>query len=523
MDNKKIEGAGSFNASAKGVGHNLPSSNNANASNPKTIALKPLDVSSYPLSVGTIRASIYAGESLRKLIEWQKNKELEDKDYFTTSLLEPDSKLKGALEDLENVFFKEGLNLRQTLKSSLVKSNDLYEKEILAKALIALEEEDYFTNNFLLPSLEKRTGFLNLEVNHQFTLELLRSVSNDEREYIFEKIKYENIKDKNNFAETLSKIIEPNLMVDLLIRIDEKLTLPVFENEDGDERLKKRKEALQGIVIKLMQILNGGNFQVLLKDLKKLYNSFIDDELCKEVIQLISERKDAESINSLRELMLEKNDHSELSRRKQFDVLGYYAKQNKEFAVPTLKEFIEKEKDPFSVGHACYWLLNDCGIDGKRALLQVILKQIKNNIPSIPLACLTQMVVNGDPYRLAFKQLLLIGFDKEHNLKEAYLNLLNTLLGKIEKHAMLFHLDEEEIPDLLPDLIENLGIHKLLKWAVAGAGKSEIENENSKKNVKDILEAGFEINKTKLKKLLTEAILLANPNQVKLIHKVAGF
>ena len=525
MDSKRIDGAGSPNIpvprSTPGTALALPAPETLLENSKlaeEVCEVKPVDFWIHPKLFSGLRGSFYPAEGIRKFLDWQKSKLYVSQDKRFEDILAFDPTVSEILEDLKPVFSKSGLDLVLVLKNLLVNSSDFEDKAIIVKSLFSLGREDGFLSEYLVPILEKKSGLKNLENNYEFSTRLLSLAREQKLQETLQAIDYCCINNINDFASSLVRIKDPDFILDNLMTVSERLKL--------DESKGRDLEKVQRIALAVMKILDESSAPLPADHLTNLYKTAVTYDIGKEVAVLISKHFQADSTRIYKEQMFDHGNGTDEDRKKCFYALANYVSSTREHAVPTLKDILCKEEDPFIIGYATYALATSCAIDGKRTLVDLIVKQIRDGKPSVALAAVTQMSKYGEPYLATLKGLFYRTFQSDKGLKHAYLDFANTKVSLIEKGGnggMTFSLGLEEMPDLVLNLIENIGLKTFAKWATVGEGKTLEQKENFKTNAMDVLECGFEMNPGKLNCLLVESLSVDDSRSTEiLLKKLAG-
>lgn len=144
-------------------------------------------------------------------------------------------------------------------------------------------------------------------------------------------------------------------------------------------------------------------------------------------------------------------------RERRLDALRCYVNLARKEAVSNLKEFVLREQDPLLVQEACDLLLNTsiCGTAGSGALLEAIDKDIKDNEPSLALACLFSLHRYREP---VLRKLL----SSDLNVQEAFLKLEGLYLSmhNAASDEVNLEVDTQE----LRDFISQIGLQNIVSW-----------------------------------------------------------
>lgn len=148
-------------------------------------------------------------------------------------------------------------------------------------------------------------------------------------------------------------------------------------------------------------------------------------------------------------------------RARRLDALKRYAQLVRKDAVSNLKDFVLREQDPLLVQEASDLLLTNylCGRGGASALVEAVDKDMRNDSPSLPLACLFLLHRYREP---ALRKL----FSGDFNIEEALLRLDGLY---VTKHSVA---SEETNYDLITSnistYVSQIGLQNLVMWMTYG-------------------------------------------------------
>lgn len=458
---------------------------------------------------------------LRKFLIWFTKGTSSSLMERVNEVFSPSEQVEEAVIDLCASYEERGIDLSSTLKNLLVISTNFEEKVQIIKMLLALGKEEELYNEFFIPVLCKRKDFENLENNYEFCCKFLALLDIKKLREILSLLDYTQIGNINEFAASLTRIAEGEALLEELIKIS---NLNKVEESD-DLPTRNRKERIQSLALETCKKLIEASLPLKIETVKKLYKSCTNLKVNKEVCEIIKNNFPGDAPKIFKEQFLDDSDHSNNARLRRSYAINYYSKVAEVYGTNTLKEFIQSEKDPFLVSQATYILCNSCGIDGQRTILSTIVNQIRQNKTSLPLAALTLLVNNGEPFLSIFKNIFTKSYEKESGLREAYLLLMNVELGNIfrnKNNALIFQLGEEIKPEIVVSLVSNIGLEKLLKWASGSIGKYEQENANARKNILDVLDLAWEVNQKKMRELTIGATTNGDNEIFNLFTKLTG-
>ncbi len=484
----------------------------------KSPPIKPVDPWLHPNLFVGLRNTFVPFETLEKFISWQREK-LEKADILKfRNAIKVDPTVKGTIEDLIPVFAKSDADLMSVLRNRLIKSTDFEEKVILLKVFFSTESEDELFNSFFLPALENSKGFENLEANHEFCLYFLSSLDKSSLDNILTRLDFGELTDIETFSQSILKLADPDEVINSLMAINEKLIL----NDDDSKRHYQVILKTQSIIVLCMNYLGDAPGFISLEHLKTLYKSAIDLDVKGEVADLLAAHYSAEAIKILREQISNTEEDCEDCRQNRFFAIGYFANLMKENAAVKLKEVLDEEKDPFVAGAICYQLASNCGIDGRRALASLIVKQIKKCQESIPLGCAIQLAQYMPELNKTLKNIMCRSYQTDEGLKKAFINLKRVNLCQISKSddgIIIFHVTPSDNSNPVVDFINKMGLKNMIEWASNSKEDISREEQSLKDNSLEILDYAWNTQRDKMTELVLEIMPLGEDNELKLKSK----
>lgn len=461
-----------------------------------------------------IRSALYPLDVLKKFIDWQKDKLPTPELLRFREVVTPDPIVQETIDDLFPQFGKSGINLIEVIKSRFIKSEDFEEKIIYLKILFSTSNEDLFINNILVPSLEKRKGFENLECNSEFCKYLLSSLDKESISNIFKQVDYKKITNLNTFAGSITATAFPDVVVNSMLDLNEELTLQKEDSFEATNNIKMVQDALDACIKEVSQV---NPLTVSVDRLAMLYKTAVTISGMDKIGDLLTAYYPGEAPKIFKEVFFEKQDESDITRRKRFNAISDYATFIKEGGAKTLGEFIEKETDPLLVGIACYSLVNFCDVDGLRAIIEAIVKQVRKQVPPISLACTIQLMPYGDRYKKILANVLSRAYKTDEGLKRAFYNLENKELGSVKSNnegKILFHLTSTENDDLIIKLINGIGFKNLIHMASNNKADISREELSRRENGLEILEYAWEKNRNHMMSIFIETVPISNCNDL---------
>ena len=523
-----------MDSKVSGVGPHLPPKNalivlpkasqSLDSSEPQTESAKVETVSdlAYPFLFSGLRQAIEPVERLRKFIELQKTDLGKTENERFYNAVNDNSSSIDFLEELVSVFNREGFNFETVLKHLFVKSDDFEEKAIIMKMLFSLDLKDLIINGFIIPVLESKSED---DINHIFCIKYLNTLTevdleNTLRAFDLSKIHEDKI---HKLAASLALVSDIDTVFQGLLKATEALP---EEDEDDRNILVLKLGKAQKTVLAIMDILDKESKYIPVEILRTIYQTSVSDDITKDSSELLLKHHRREAVDIFRDQMFDDSLEGDLARRRRFYAIGHYSKLFKEHASKFLEEFMLEEKDLFLAAHACYALANNCELSGKQTLINAMAKQIRERKVSMPLSALLQMARYGNPYLTILKSLLTKKFEPEGSLTKAFENLSNENICTIqrdENNTMILSLVPEQVPELVIDLVEGVGLRTFIKWVASGDGKASEVRENFKNNASAILDYAWKVNKSRMSNLFLETLSLKSEKQdLELLRKLAG-
>ena len=481
--------------------------------------IKPVDPWIYPSLLTGLRNSFLPFENLEKFISWQRKKLEKNELIRFRNAVKVNNEIKGAIEDLIPIFFKSNANLMAVLKNRLIKSTDFEEKIILLKVFFSMESEDELFNPFLLPALEQRQGSENIETNHEFCMYFLSSLDQNVQDKILSQLDLGEIIDIEAFSKSILKLFPPEQLFDSLMKINEKLIL----NNDNSPKHREAILKIQSIIVICMNGFEDKPEFVSVEHLQTLYKTGINADIRNKTADLLIHYYPAEATELFIEQMSNTEDTSIENKQKRFSAIGHFVNLMKEKAVPKLKEVLDKEKadegnidekrGTFIAGLICHKLANSCGVDGKRALIDLIAKQIRECRKSIALGCTIQLAQYMPEMNKILKNILLKHYETDEGLKKAFENLENINFDRISKSnegTILFYIYTTPLEDsnLTINFIKLIGLKELVEWASNSKEKLSLDEEALKSNSLEVLQCAYDLPGGKMINLILETMPL---------------
>lgn len=496
----------------------VPPSSTKSENKPETLPLETVDHRQYPHLLVGLRNTLVPFETLEKYISWQRSK-LEKNDVLRfRNVTRIDRSVQGTMEDLIASFSKNKTDLIAVLKKRLILSLDFEEKVILLKAFFSTENEKELYDSFLLPSLEQKQGFVNFDTNHQFSMYFLSSLDDKTLHKILSEIDYGQVTDPEALAKSLLKITHPEHIFDFLIKTNDRL---LSENNDSSEHREKITQ-IQKIFILCLKELEEIPAFLPKEHLKRIYDTATEYDVRNEMADIIAIHSPGEATQIFTNRFRDDGDFSDETRRKRFYAVSHYANAHKEYAVPTLKEMLYKEEDPFVAAIASYQLVNVCNPEGQGALANLIVKQIRECKPSIPLGIVISLMPYNENFERVIKNVLSRYYKPNEGLKQALEQLENIPLSPIsrsDKNVILFNPTLEENKRLGMILINEVGLETLVKWATNNKKDISKEELSSKNNALDILDYAWQSHWVEMTEMFLELMPLGEDSELKAASK----
>lgn len=524
-----------MDSKVSGVGPHLPPKNalivlpkasqSLDSSEPQTESAKVETISdlAHPFLFSGLRQSIEPIERLRKFIELQKTDLGKTENERFYNAVNDNSSNIDFVEELVSVFNREGFNFETVLKHLFTKSDDLEEKAIIMKMLFSLDLKNLVINGFIIPVLENKSED---DINRIFCIKYLNTLTEVDLESTLQALDLSKIHEEkiHKLAASLALVSDIDTVSRGLLKATE--ALPEEDDEDDRNMLALKLRKVQKIVLAIMDILDKESKYVSVEILKTIYQTSVRDDITRDSSELLLKHHRAEAVNIFRDQMFDDSIEGDLARRRRFYAIGHYSNLFKEHASKFLEKFMLEEKDLFLAAYACYALANNCELSGKQTLINAIAKQIKEGETSIPLSALSQMARYGNPHLTILKALLTKKFEAENSLAKAFGNLSSENICTVqrdENNTMIFSLVPEEVPELVVDLVEGIGLRTFIKWVAYGEGKAPEVRENFKNNASAILDYAWQVNKSRMNNLFLETLSLKSEQKdLELLKKLAG-
>ena len=534
MDPKRVDGTNNpqlpASISKKGLTDTLAelvTSSEVKVETKKVPEIEIINFSTHPNFFNGLRKIIQPVEGLRAFIKWQKSKQ-EDLFLFECikDALRVDPSIKGTTEDLILSFSKRNIDLISKLKTIFIKSNDFEEKLVIVKTLFSQDQQDDFIYEFLIPVLEKNTKIDNLENNHTFSIQFLSLIEQKDQEKILEVIDYNTICNISNFAKSLIQAIDPVFVMDNLMKKAETIKINEFELTDGENKRVNELEKIQLLILAILQTLDETKKPLPHDHTETLYRKAVNCKIRNKVSLLLKKHfQVADSSTIFKEEFLNNSELNNTHRKNRFYAIGHYTDVAGENAFPALKKFLLEEEDPFLISYACNNIVKSCGLDGKRALINIIVNQVRGERPSYVLAAVTQMSKYDEVYVDILKGVFIKTFTSDKDLRQAYLKLLGVpKIYKKDSGALSFYLEPDESNDLVIDLLNpnSLGFKTLVNWATGIEGKTPEIRMALRKNAMDILDLACKVNKETITNLFLETLTIETEEELQISKKLAG-
>ncbi len=471
-------------------------------------------------TVSGIRSALYPLDTLRKFVDWQRDNLTEPELVKIRKAVKSDLVIKQTIDDLLPQFEKLRVNLIEVLKNRLVESSDFDEKLVYLKVLFSTSNEDIFINDVLVPYLEQRKEYKNLKCTNRLCSDFLTLLDDEELvAKVVEQIDYKKINDMDIFAESIVRMVPPEMFINRLFDLNEEL----ISKQDDSREHYINMEAVQDTLLALIEQGYRTELLVLPSDkLSNIYNTTVDMGIMGEAGDMLAAYYPSDAPKVFKEKLLDKPDESEKTRRKRFRAIGDYAICAKGSSAKTLGEFINKETDFFLVGHACYSMVNFASVDGNSILMDTIVKQIRRQESSIPLASTIKLMPYGDRYKKIISNVLSRFYKADEGLKKALCNLEGAELcpiGRSDSGGTLFNLVRDEENNLVIELIKGIGFENLIHDATNSKTDISQEEQWKKNNSLEIIEYAWEKNRNQMMNLFLEAVPFSNSNDLDSIIK----
>ena len=463
----------------------------------------------HPHAFRVTRNAIPKADYISGLIKLQEELFEKNLDVELKRILRIGEPTRTEVSDLLSKFDGNEEFLLKILKEKFIASLDEEEKTATLKILCAIEG-DAPISEFVACALDSEDGNDYADFNSDYCMKLLRSLEEKDLRRVLSTVDYGSIENPPHFLSKLLIVVSPEMLFDILIKdIDEP---GVYFEEDGNDKAekiaKKQKSALAAATI----IFNRFN-PVQIDKLEKLYKNAINVDISWMTIELISKVSKDDAIRILRERIFDREESdNDVSRIKRFYAIGHMGKLFQAGGIDTLKDFMQTEDDSFLIGHAVHSLVNQYGKDGKKALADHIVGEIRNNKPNLPFAMLTQMLQFGSQYVELVEDVFAENYDLDSGIKDAFKNLQGyeiSGIGRNNEGVMVFQLNKQERKDLVVDLIEDLmDLDLLPKWFVEGEGLTEQTRCQVKENITYVYDYANEINPRRMDEIILRRLIL---------------
>ena len=411
--------------------------------------------------------------------------------------LEPDRGLKEAIEE---ELTGTCADLANELKDRLIASRSLAESAVLLKMLFVIGEQDNVISGVILPFIEEREGLGDRSTvlqNKEFFLRFFKALEREDLRAVLSKVNYHQVIRADNFGYALLDIAEPDFILDSLFE-----NLENYTDLSEAEQLKWQ-EQIQMITL---AILDKESTKEGMTDIE--YTSYLEELYSRAVSKVISDKastllqkncpRDAiafykDQISNDETNYVDRTDQ-ERSRRCFAITHIAIAINDRANVIKILKEISARENDPAVVGTACKILASDLGEEGKEALFNLISEQVKGGQVSLPLACVSLLLVsnrvsNKRAYLEIMEDLLSIKYEKGKDLKKAYENLAELDLCPVsqDKNGLPFNLTSGKDPEMIVDVVCEIGLEKFLRQAFIDDVDSVLK-QNLRNNSRSLLE-----------------------------------
>ncbi len=436
------------------------------------------------------------------------------------------------------------LDLARMLRKRLaVSDSNPYESYAITKMLVSMQGVEGFLSDFVMPYLRKDEGLEKPESNYDFCIRLLKAQDELDKTIILNSIDYSSVSRFDEFSKSLLAFAKPDEILVALLKSSQKLLETHESNQaayqdDVDAQVLDAPQASGQTTSHHIPLMIG--LSVLdqrleqLKKSKELNHHAEASEIEKELHSLAPQIKElyrlAPNIDILHQasefLVNYADDSAEVFKDnflnkenyqlKRFYAIGYYGWANKKYStiqvsIPTLVDFIREEEDSYLIANACF-MLGQCDTEGHDKLAEVIIDQIKNNKPSLPLAALTMYLIDfkSEPYLTIFKKVISAKYPEESGLYQAYKNLSDVKLQKIPMSEKQFTKElPRERPELLFELFREAGSMILLDLPESNLSNSptdgDTEGSIQRKNLSDLLQVLSKEDLAKVRNVLMEA------------------
>ncbi len=510
--------------------------------------VEPSIVERFPKLVGASREGISSGSYIKAFLSYHADKTLLSLPVNVQSIFACDLKFNEPVDEIKRQFDKDGVDLATVLLSRLQTTKNFAEKSILAKMLFYLDK-DKFVTEYLIPCLQVK-----VEVNRQtqalsvisydtvnlpfareqareykkyignelernnwsFCEQLLQSLNESEMVELFENTDFAIVVNHEAFGDSLANLKNPASIINALLDLAE-VNLSDTTNDD-----KSQATRIHSILLSAAKALRERQVVISNNILQAIYKTTDNKDIQDTALEYMS--KDSEFDKFLLDFIKDDSDTSYEARLRRFWAIFDYANSKKAAGAKGLKNFILESEDQFLVNYACYELIQRCGVSGKKAFTSAIQKQVKEEKPSLPLAFLTFMVTKfaklKPEYGEIFKSLLMLNFSDGAGLKQAYENLRDTQISKLQVNdigVLVFCSAETETIPPMTDLISVTGLKKLFNW------EADDRKINTARNILALIEYALEEEREKTLGLLSAEFITDEDTLTKdILHRIAG-
>ncbi|MBI2995424.1 MAG: hypothetical protein HYY52_01775 [Candidatus Melainabacteria bacterium] len=498
-------------------------------------AVNPCD---FPLLFAISRGAVNGTELVTRFI---KNKVQEVRESLSGNLEEYiGNLLKNSLKPDEELSLEVNRALGSVpydfgseFKSRLTSSEDPLEQVVILKMLFCLDRKDEVLSELMIPYLEEREYIGTKQVvenNNRFYLQFLQALDKKDLKDILLSFEYKDVIRADNLAYKLLEVSDSNLILDLLLKEYE----PDVNLSLNDQIAAKQK--VQTIALTILQKestreeLSEIDYEYYLVT---LYKNSLSKKVSDDVATLLSRYRKENAEEIFLDQLLNREIASDLSednrRRRRSYAASHLSNHicDRDKLLGLLQRIVLNEEDPYVTGNVVCKLANDLGEEGKKALVQAIVEQVKNNITSLPLGCLNLLYIaeNKDQYYKVLLEILSTAFDKTEGLSEAFVDLQDVELCPVskDKNGPPFDPQMATDPEQVIDLIEKVGLEKFLEWATIENVKSE-DKKALKANSQSLLNLACRLNPERIYEYFSWS-LVNEPNSKTaiFIKQLAGF
>ena len=399
-------------------------------------------------------------------------------EVLLSSSLKPDNLFKQAMErELDRV----GFDLGYELKKRLVANKPDLESAIVLKMLFLLDKQQEVLSEIMIPYIEEREGLATREIvegNKKFYMRFLKSLEKEDLKEVLNSLNYHEVIRADNLAYSLLEVADPKFILDSL-----------FANFDNCNHLPEADQAVwqEKIQMIALTVLSKESTKDELSDvefpsyLEVLYSTAVNKRISDSTATLLSKHCPRDAIAFYKDQLYGDDsnyfDRTDLERARRCYAVSHIGITINDQAqvAKSLKNLISEEGDPAVVGTACKMLIWDLGNEGKEALTDLIVNQINNEEISLPLASLSLLLVakhlqdNKRPCLEIIKDIFSSKFEKGKDLRTAYMNIAENDLCPVSKdsNGLPFDLVTGKDPEMIVDIIQEIGLEKVLQWAAS--------------------------------------------------------